>query len=84
MISRFYSAHQRRAATAALIGAACVGLLGSSPAAAQAVPDASCPGPGITLTATGTARLAQTFAAQNTGTLTRAQIDISKGGSAAD
>jgi hypothetical protein len=51
----------------------------STPASARAqeVPDASCPGPGEGVTSTsGNNRLAQTFTAQTTGGLTRAQVTV--------
>ncbi len=59
------------------------------PAAAQAIPDATCPGPreGSALTSSGSgqnARWAQTFTALAGGTLTMAQADVTKGGSPAD
>ena len=42
----FHTHRRRRTIVAAVIGAcAWVGLVGAPPASAQAVPDASCPGP---------------------------------------
>jgi hypothetical protein len=54
-------------------------------AAAAEVADASCAGPPESFqTNTGTSRTAQTFTAQNTGTLTSAQLEVFKGGTAGD
>jgi hypothetical protein len=54
-------------------------------AAASEVPDASCAGPPESFqTNTGVTRHAQTFTAQNTGTLTSAQLEVLKGGTAGD
>jgi hypothetical protein len=56
-------------------------------ASAQEAPDASCPGPqdgGTANASGGNGRYAQTFTALGSGTLTRAQASISKGGISAD
>jgi hypothetical protein len=54
-------------------------------AMASEVPDASCAGPPESFqTNTGVTRHAQTFTAQNTGTLTSAQLEVLKGGTAGD
>jgi hypothetical protein len=54
-------------------------------AAASEVPDASCAGPPESFqTNTGVTRHAQTFTAQNTGTLTSAQLEVFKSGTAGD
>jgi hypothetical protein len=60
-----------------------------SAASAQALPDANCPGPADTYGGdsgpdVATARFGQTFTAQNTGALTRAQLLVDKSGSAGD
>jgi hypothetical protein len=50
------------------------------PAPASAVPDAGCPGPpGDAITLTAGERGAQTFTAQNTGSLTRGELLVMKG-----
>jgi hypothetical protein len=88
MTDRLYAPHQRTRGALMwaplCVAAAC--LLAPPPAAAHAVPDASCPGPSDTFTfVTGTWRFAQTFTAQNTGRLTQAQLgEITKAGSAGD
>jgi hypothetical protein len=54
-------------------------------AAASEVPDASCAGPPESFqTNTGVSRHAQTFTAQNTGTLTSAELAVFKTGTAGD
>ncbi len=54
-------------------------------AAASEVPDASCAGPPESFqTNSGVTRHAQTFTAQNTGTLTSAQLEVYKSGTAGD
>jgi hypothetical protein len=77
----------RRSGMALAIGLAALAI--PSVASAQAVPDASCPGPADTFGGdsgpdVATARFAQTFTAQNTGALTRAQLSVDKAGSAGD
>jgi List-Bact-rpt repeat protein len=70
------------------IALAALGLLAfqATPRArASDVPDASCAGPPESFqTNTGTSRTAQTFTAQNTGTLTSAQLEVFKTGTAGD
>jgi len=54
-------------------------LAAPSLASAQAVPDASCTSPSVGVIGQGgNSRGAQTFTAQNTGALTRAQVEIDK------
>jgi hypothetical protein len=60
-------------------------LAAPSAASAQAVPDASCTSPSVgVIGQPGTNRGAQTFTAQNTGALTRAQVEIDKIGNPGD
>jgi hypothetical protein len=71
-----------------LVLAVAVGLLGAGQAtnaSAQAVPDASCTSPSVgEIGQPGNNRGAQTFTAQHTGALTRAQVEIDKIGSDGD
>jgi hypothetical protein len=60
-------------------------LAAPSAASAQAVPDASCTSPSVgVIGQPGNNRGAQTFTAQNTGALTRAQVEIDKVGNPGD
>jgi hypothetical protein len=72
-----------RTAMALAIGLAA--LAAPSVATAQAVPDASCTSPSAAVIGQpGNNRGAQTFTAQNTGALTRAQVEIDKIGNPGD
>jgi len=63
--------------TFATVAVAAFVLASAPPASAQAVQDANCPGPGDNLDGTVVGgRVAQTFNILNTGSLTRAEIDI--------
>jgi len=65
--------------TAAALAIGLAVLAAPSAASAQAVPDASCTTPSVgVLGQPGNNRGAQTFTAQNTGALTRAQVEIDK------
>jgi hypothetical protein len=73
----------RHSAMALAIGLAA--LAAPSAASAQAVPDASCTSPSAgVIGQPGNNRGAQTFTAQNTGALTRAQVEIDKIGNPGD
>jgi hypothetical protein len=73
--------HPRAVAVLAASVSASLGL-GAAPAAADPVLDANCPGPSNgTLGVSDTdPRIAQTFTAQSTGSLTRGEIEIVKAG----
>jgi hypothetical protein len=71
--------------TAAALAIGLAALAAPSAASAQAVPDASCTSPTVgSLGQPGNNRGAQTFTAQNTGALTRAQVEIDKIGNPGD
>ncbi len=74
----------RRSAMTLAIGLAA--LAAPSVASAHAVPDASCASapPNGVIGQPGTNRAPQTFTAENTGALTRAQVEIDKIGGAGD
>jgi hypothetical protein len=75
--------HGRPTAAALAIGLAA--LAAPSAASAEAVPDASCTSsPAGSIGQPGNNRAAQTFTAQHTGPLTRAQVEIDKIGSPGD
>jgi len=77
---------QTKACGAAVVAVGLLTLAGPSAASAQAVPDANCtstPSDGV-IGQPGNNRGAQTFTAQNTGALTRAQVEIDKIGSSGD
>jgi hypothetical protein len=64
-----------------LICGVAVTLITASPAAAQGLLDANCPGPASYAVSTGgDSRFAQTFAVQTTGSLVRGEVEIEKGG----
>jgi hypothetical protein len=72
-----------RIAAALVLGLAA--LAAPSVASAQAVPDGSCTSPSVgVIGQPGNNRGAQTFTAQNTGALTRAQVEIDKIGDPGD
>jgi hypothetical protein len=66
----------RRPPLAVIIGL--VALAVPSTASAEAVPDATCPGPHTAVTPGTDKRLAQTFTVLNTGTLTSASVVVDK------
>ena len=71
--------------TAAALAIGLAALAAPSAASAQAVPDASCTSPSVgVIGQPGNNRGAQTFTAQNTGALTRAQVEIDKIGNPGD
>ena len=71
--------------TAAAIAIGLAALAAPSAASAQAVPDASCTSPSVgVIGQPGNNRGAQTFTAQHTGALTRAQVEIDKIGNPSD
>ena len=73
----------RRTAMTLAIGLA--GLAAPAAASAEAVPDASCTSPSVgVIGQPGNNRGAQTFTAQNTGALSRAQVEIDKVGNPGD
>jgi Ca2+-binding RTX toxin-like protein len=75
---------RQRRIVAALGAAVSAWLLsvGATPAPAQGVLDANCPGPsGGTFQTVGDGRMAQTFTAQRTGSLVRGEFEINKAGS---
>jgi Ca2+-binding RTX toxin-like protein len=70
-----------RFSLAAATSVAALTLSNAPQAAAQEVPDASCPGPAgafLGSSSPGTDQFAQTFTALNTGTVTRAQVRVVK------
>jgi hypothetical protein len=72
---------------AALVVGVSALLSHAAPAAAQELPDATCPGPATSARANGpgvnfgNSRFAQTFTAQRTGTLTTVQLAVASNGS---
>jgi hypothetical protein len=69
----------RRSVVLAAIGALALWAFAPSPAAAEPVLDANCPGPPTTQGGlTANQRIAQTFTAQTTGTLVRGEIEVTK------
>jgi hypothetical protein len=81
MTSMLRSVRRHRRGVAALVAAlsgSMVGL-GTTPAAAEPVLDANCPGPPNSMGNTATdARRAQTFTAQTTGSVIRGEVEINK------